>query len=222
MPQEGRIGTQAQLEAARATRRELTSQLEGVTARRGTLVQQRHNADATGNTKVVAEYDAQIVELGARMSRLERQKAQMDDAIVDAVRRGVGQEVQETPPPGSPWTIQPTPPVPPTPSETFTLFPPPPPELSWLQLNAERLLVFESLAFVLVGVAIWRVARRRGRSAPEVQAGVDQMRQAVDAIAVEVERISENQRYVTKLLAERLGEGAAHEIETKVRERSTT
>ena len=61
---------------------------------------------------------------------------------------------------------------------------------------------------------------RRGRrpAAAELQ-GATEMRQALDAIAVEVERISENQRYVTKLLSERLGEGAAKGIETHAKER---
>lgn len=218
MPQGSRIESQAQLDAARATRRELNTQLEAVTERRGDLVQERHNAQATGNQTVVAEYDAQIAELGARLKRLETQKAQMDDAIMDATRRGVGQAAQETPPPGGPWAIAPTPPTPPVPSnEIFTLLPPR--DLSWFQINAERLLVGQGLLFVLLGVVLWRVARRGGRSAPELQGGVDQMRQAVDAIAVEVERISENQRYVTKLIADRLGENAAKGIETSAKER---
>ena len=46
----------------------------------------------------------------------------------------------------------------------------------------------------------------RGGGDPELAARMERIEQALDSIAVEVERISENQRYTTKLLAER-GEG---------------
>lgn len=38
---------------------------------------------------------------------------------------------------------------------------------------------------------------------PEVAARLERMEQALDSIAIEVERISEGQRFTTKLLAER-------------------
>jgi hypothetical protein len=41
---------------------------------------------------------------------------------------------------------------------------------------------------------------------PEVQQRLEHMEQAIDSIAVEVERISEGQRFTTKLLAERTHE----------------
>jgi multidrug efflux pump subunit AcrA (membrane-fusion protein) len=40
---------------------------------------------------------------------------------------------------------------------------------------------------------------------PEVTAHMERLEQAIDAVAIEVERISEGQRYTTKLLAERVG-----------------
>jgi hypothetical protein len=43
----------------------------------------------------------------------------------------------------------------------------------------------------------------------EVQQRMERMEQALDAIAVEVERISEGQRFTTRLLSERLKEPAA-------------
>ncbi|MFN2565951.1 MAG: hypothetical protein ABR499_13225 [Gemmatimonadaceae bacterium] len=51
---------------------------------------------------------------------------------------------------------------------------------------------------------------RRGMSAalpPEVTAHMERLEQAVEAVAIEVERISEGQRYTTKLLSERAGKG---------------
>jgi hypothetical protein len=44
---------------------------------------------------------------------------------------------------------------------------------------------------------------------PDVQDRMSRIEQAVDAIAIEVERMSEGQRFTTKLLAERFGDGAA-------------
>jgi hypothetical protein len=45
--------------------------------------------------------------------------------------------------------------------------------------------------------------------APEVTARLERMEQSLDAIAVEIERITEGQRFTTRLLAERTG-GSAH------------
>jgi hypothetical protein len=44
---------------------------------------------------------------------------------------------------------------------------------------------------------------RRPSLPPEVVERLERMEQAIDSIAVEVERISEGQRFTTKLLAER-------------------
>lgn len=41
------------------------------------------------------------------------------------------------------------------------------------------------------------------RLPPEVAARLERMEQAIDAVAVEVERIAEGQRFTTKLLSER-------------------
>ena len=43
--------------------------------------------------------------------------------------------------------------------------------------------------------------------APEMTAQMQRLEQAIEAVAIEVERISEGQRYTTKLLSERAGKG---------------
>ena len=43
---------------------------------------------------------------------------------------------------------------------------------------------------------------------PEVTARLDRIEHAVEAVAIEVERISEGQRFTTKLLSERAAEAA--------------
>lgn len=78
--------------------------------------------------------------------------------------------------------------------------------------------------FVLLPIAIaiarliWRRATRGPHAAAAVpdhgtQQKLDHLQQAVDTIAIEVERISEGQRFVTKLMSDRsLGSGAAEPV----------
>ena len=70
-------------------------------------------------------------------------------------------------------------------------------------------------AATIIGFPIARaLARRMDRDAasprvpPEVVQRLERIEQAVDSIAVEVERISEGQRFTTKLLSERVKQGA--------------
>jgi hypothetical protein len=71
------------------------------------------------------------------------------------------------------------------------------------------IVLFICGAVTAIGVPIARAwAKRLERSpgpsiAPDVQARLERMEQALDSIAIEVERISEGQRFTTKLLAER-------------------
>jgi hypothetical protein len=70
---------------------------------------------------------------------------------------------------------------------------------------------FVMLAFVIVGLPLARAfARRMDRrgetaSASEIAPRLDRIEQAVEAIAIEVERVSEGQRFTTKAIAELRG-----------------
>ena len=75
---------------------------------------------------------------------------------------------------------------------------------------------FTMVAIIFVGTPLARAyARKIGNQAvqppvpPELQQRLEHMEQAIDSIAVEVERISEGQRFTTKLLADRQPEAAA-------------
>ena len=78
------------------------------------------------------------------------------------------------------------------------------------------IVLFIAAAVAAVGVPIARAWARRieqgdaPRSAPslEVIARLERMEQAIDSIAIEIERIAEGQRFTTKLLSERAGAGA--------------
>jgi hypothetical protein len=60
---------------------------------------------------------------------------------------------------------------------------------------------------------------RNPRIPPEVAGRLERMEQAIEAVAIEVERISEGQRFTTKLLSE--GKGAA-ELRQAAPPQSTT
>jgi hypothetical protein len=70
---------------------------------------------------------------------------------------------------------------------------------------------FVMFAAVIIGLPIMRaIGKRIERGAPvpaqipaETQAQIQHLMQSVDAIAIEVERISEGQRFAAKMLAER-------------------
>ena len=73
--------------------------------------------------------------------------------------------------------------------------------------------MFAMIPIVAIGYPLARAYARRLESRPtpsvptEVTARLERMEQAIDSIAIEVERISEGQRFTTKLLAERVGDG---------------
>lgn len=74
------------------------------------------------------------------------------------------------------------------------------------------IVLFISVAATIIGLPMARAwARRQDRvgssTPPEVVARLERMEQALDSIAIEVERISEGQRFTTKLLSERGREG---------------
>jgi hypothetical protein len=71
---------------------------------------------------------------------------------------------------------------------------------------------FATVATIAVTALVTRAFARRLehqakiKMAPEVSSRLERIEQAVDAIAIEVERISEGQRFTTKLLTERSAE----------------
>src|SRR5687768_5009601 len=78
-----------------------------------------------------------------------------------------------------------------------------------------------SIVFIISGAAVlynWidKRAKRTSMGDPAAQARIEErlthLTNAVDAIAVEVERISEGQRFTTKLLAESSANADAHSV----------
>ena len=76
--------------------------------------------------------------------------------------------------------------------------------------NAIPIVLFITMGATAILVPIAKAyARRMERGSsqpsvpPDVTARLERIEQAVDAIAIEMERVSEGQRFTTKLLAER-------------------
>jgi hypothetical protein len=64
------------------------------------------------------------------------------------------------------------------------------------------------IPFVRALVRRWERQPLQPTVPPEVAARLERIEQAVDAVAIEVERISEGQRFTTKLLSDRAGDAA--------------
>lgn len=186
--------TRDELAALAAKRSELKDQLESVTDRREELADQLSEADAAARPGL----QARIRTLDERSARLEQEILQADDAIAAGAASGIEVEAEHE----MATTVQPFDDM--VPKEVMA-----------------GALFAEGLGFVLLGVLLYRWTRKRARAqlsgvAPQESRRLDQLQNSVDAIAVEVERISENQRYLTKAFGEgfqpAMGAGAGQEV----------
>jgi hypothetical protein len=86
------------------------------------------------------------------------------------------------------------------------------------------IVLFATAPIMAIGIPIARAYARKiekggtsERLPSDVSARLERMEQAIDSIAVEVERISEGQRFTTKLLSERSSAPVAGDISPPVR-----
>jgi hypothetical protein len=188
-------GPQAVLAAARAAREELGNQLERLEERRRELSQElrrgEEGVDRDGTQRRIEAIDQRIAEV-------EKQIATADDAVAKAASiPGAAVEVPE---------------------------PPAPPDPNQMSENAAIVgTVFTVFVLFPLAIAYARRLWRRGAVAvaelPKVLAErLTRLDQAVDTIAIEVERISEGQRFLTKVMTDgnagrALGTGAAQPLE---------
>jgi len=169
----------------RARRSELSDQLESATGRRRSLAEQIRRADGVNK----AGLESRLATLDQRIVRLEGE--------LDAV----GQQLAS--PQAAQYVAQTKPPV------TFV-----PPMRG--NIDPEPIIICFIL-FVLSPIAlsisrlIWKRGSRMAMQPPALRAEsgerLERIEQGMDAIAIEVERVSEGQRFVTRLLSERNGMG---------------
>ena len=173
---------QATIHALQDQLREVNSQLEATYHTRASLVDRLRSTD--GQARIVLH--EQIAAADEKASQLQSDVARLVRQIADA-------EV----------------------SQTFTqAFPPPPVPTFWERVNPDAVsAVFVMLALAIIVPLSVALTRRLGRSPKPAavpsdtenvsKARLDRLEQAVDTIAIEIERISEGQRFVTKVLNER-------------------
>jgi hypothetical protein len=187
------------LEAARAQRSELRDQLDNAEERRSDLQEQ---LSQTPSSEVVtrAGIEARIKDTDARIAELDRQIADADARVATAASV-----------PGA--TTEP-----PRPIEVRRG----PPEEAWV---LGGLLIVLGVFPMAIAHArrIWRRPASPSAEMPaELTDRLNRLEQAVDAVAVELERVGEGQRYVAKVFAESqgrvLGAGAAEPLDVRERE----
>lgn len=209
MPQQVSIPrTSSELQSLIARRDALRDQLQSLRDERNGLAQQRLNAEARaqalggqGNAQdrqIVRELEQRIDQLGARARGIEAQVDRLDDAITQARANGVEESGDIVGGPRAPNVPTPVISIPP-------MFDPG--RDARMRSSFRDQMLAEGAVLVLLGAVAcrmaWLAAKRKFLRAAGASPDLVGLRQSIDAIAVEVERISENQRYVTKLLSER-------------------
>jgi len=188
------------LEAARAQRSELRGQLNRVEEQRQEI--QRELSQVGGPSVERTGLEARLKDTDARITALDAEIAAADQRVATAAAV-----------PGA--TVEP-------PRVNFVRRGPP--EEAWF-------LGGMFIIFVMMPVAVAYARRiwRRGpvsmatEMPPELTDRLSRLEQAVDAVAVELERVGEGQRYVTRVFTEQqgqraLGEGAAEPLDVRQRE----
>lgn len=191
-------------QAFRAQRNELRNQLEILERTRSDLVEQ---------LTVPGDGDAPRAPLDATARKgIEERIAQVDQRIslvdeqIQAANLAVARAAAV---PGA--TVEP-----PRPPRTG------PPEEAWVLGGMFMLIVLLPLT-IAYARRIWRRGAAVTTLPRELSDRLTTLEQAMDAVAIEVERVGESQRYMTSVLAEQgghhlLGEGVAQPIELRHRE----
>lgn len=176
--------TRTQIRELRARRDELSSQIGNITSRRNDISGQLRAA-APGADR--AGLEARLGALDKRIVDLEGQLNVTGTALASA--KGDAAAYAEQPPPG------------------------PPGEPSGAQITAISIVFFLAVLMPLMIALGRRVSGKGGKqvaaaASPEIVQRLDRMEEGIEAIAIEIERISEGQRFVTKVL----GSGPAEPI----------
>jgi hypothetical protein len=173
--------TLAEVEALRAGRRELSNQIQSASSRRDEAVRDlRRSPDGPAR----AGLEGRIAVLDQRIMQLETDLAETGRALSKAP--AFTNDQQETfigvPPRYGPFT---------------------PGQLTGITI-VSIVFIWGPLAFAIGRTMLRRWAHPR--PAPEIlesAARLERMEQAIEAVAIEVERISEGQRFVTQTMAKR-------------------
>ena len=194
--------TSARLQDLYARLSDLKLRASDLQVRQGQIAEQRSNVSPAARAKLDAPWASVQHEYASTMIQiadLQRQIADLQHARDMASASPV--TIQG---PGGPGDIAP---------QAITIQPPPAPPL----FDREQINVFASGAFLLMLPLVLAFARRVWmRTAPRATVAdldasprLERIEQAIESIAIEVERIGEAQRFTTKLLGERAADPLA-------------
>jgi len=178
------VRSREELEAIRRVREELSNQLISARDRRTDLAKQYENASGANRTGL----EAQLRVLDDRIVQLETDIMTTGRAVTDP---RAGTFATQTAPPRGPFPR--------------------------IDRGPAMALSMAAILFVLAPMALaaarlmWRRASRPA-VAPgwtDSSARFDRLEQSIDAIAIEIERVSEAQRFMTRIMTERAGTSAA-------------
>ncbi|QJR37490.1 hypothetical protein [Gemmatimonas groenlandica] len=186
------------LRSLQQRREVLADQYETAMRSRGQIGQERLNAQARGDASMVREYDVTIERLGTRMREIERS--------IEGVDRQIDVAMKQTGLSESPLTVTSTEPAASTPLSISVLTTASEQLLVTQRLQFQKMMMAEAAVLLALGALLWRFGFLRGRrQAPRVDAPRDESRlqESIDAIAIEVERLSEGQRFVNNVMSAR-------------------
>jgi hypothetical protein len=192
--------TRQQLDGLIARRDELRQQLQNATSQRSGLAQ--HISALSKESPLRVEPLARLEATDARISQLETAIQQADDAIASAKGSLLSSEDPTV------IHIPAVPRIPDIPSFVFDGSAQQQPWSERLVNSLETVGPITLATVVLIGaVMYWRISRSMKNQLNKLmgmqQARLDELQRSVDTVAVEIERVSENQRFVTKLVGDR-------------------
>jgi len=172
----------------RAQRRELQSQLDALEGTRSQLTQR---LDAMpNNSPVRSEMAGRVAEVNQRIATVEQMIASNEQQMASSSFPAIA----EVPPP--------------------TFFPPPEiPNQVW-PLAALFIMVAILPLSIALARRVWRQSTRPAQTVPgDMAERLNRMEVAIESTAVEVERIGEGQRYLTRLLGNRAADAEQELLE---------
>ncbi len=192
MSQSGANMTAQDVEAANIRLDQLRNELQDAASRRSSVSERLREADLEARSGLIGRMNI----LDARIMSIENEISTLNAQLATAPAHARVAGTRSDPDPGE--IVQ---------SVTDDLIP--------------IVAIISVFVFAPIALAISRLIWKRATNAPRATAAPDaaahqrleQLQQAVDAIAIEVERISEGQRFVTKIMSDRsLGAGAAEGV----------
>jgi hypothetical protein len=189
--------------ALAARRSELQGQLRALGDRRSELATQisHFSSDAAVN----AEPLARLKVIDADIKRVEATLRSANEQIEAAMAKGLGYEQSTPEPPGLIQDVGAPPP--PTPDFHVSVDTDSPWQNRLGQTLATTVPITAATVILLGAVLYWRLSRSVRNQLNRIlgaQSGrLDELQRSIDTVAVEVERVSENQRFVTKLVGEK-------------------